>query len=165
MNVKFDVKMTQKILYDFWMNHTYRSFSGWFSIIFGVTVIVLAFVTKDTAESYMTVLYIVFGLYFLLFQPITLYLRAAKQVKANPMFKEMLSYEVNDNGIITTQKDQKAEIKWEQILKVAETKCSYLLYTGKRNSFVLPKECMGDKITVVEALIRKHIKPEQVKIK
>lgn len=165
MDVKFDVKMTQKILYDFWMNHTYRSFSGWFSIIFGVAVIILAFVTMDTAESYMTVLYIVFGLYFLLFQPITLYLRAAKQVKTNPMFMEILSYEVNDGGIITTQKDQRAEIKWEQILKVTETKCSYLLYTGKRNSFVLPKESMGDKITVVEALIKKHIKPEQIKIK
>ncbi|MDO5541604.1 MAG: YcxB family protein [Eubacteriales bacterium] len=165
MNAKFEVKMTQKILYDFWMNHTYRSFSGWFSIIFGVAVIILALVTRDTVQPYMTVIYVVFGLYFLAFQPISLYLRAAKQVKVNPMFKETLTYEVNDKGITTTQKDQKAEITWEQILKVAETGQSYLLYTGKRNSFVLPKESMGDKITVVEGLIKKHMKPEQVKIK
>jgi len=165
MSAKFEVKMTQKILYDFWMNHTYRSFSGWFSIIFGIAVIVLAFVTHDTVQPYMTAVYVVFGLYFLAFQPVSLYLRAASQVKQNPMFREKLLYEVNDEGITTTQNDQQAKIKWEQILKVTETGRSYLLYTGKRNSFVLPMESMGDKQPVVEALIRKHMKPEQVKIK
>ena len=36
MEAKVEVKMTPKIMYDFMMYHTYRSFSGIFGIILGI---------------------------------------------------------------------------------------------------------------------------------
>lgn len=165
MNIEFDVKMTQKMLYDFWMTHTYRGFSGVFSIVFSLMVVVIAIISWNTITVPMRVLYIVFAVYFLLFQPVSLYIRAAKAVKLNPMFQKPLHYEMNETGIITSQGENQTIIPWEQITKVLETRYSYLLYTGKRTSFILPLECMGAQATVAEGLIRKYVKPECVKIK
>lgn len=165
MSAKFDVKMTKKILYDFLMTHTYRSFSGWFSIIIGLCGVVFTIFSVGKAETMMTVVYGLFSVYFLLYQPLVLYMKAAKQIKMNPMYREPLHYEVNDEGILSFQNDQQALIPWENILKVTESKYSFLLYTGKISSFVLPRESMGTQITIVEGLIRKHLAAGKVKIK
>lgn len=165
MSARFDVKMTKKILYDFLMTHTYRSFGGWFSIVIGVLGIVMTITSIGKASMTMTVVYAAFSLYFLLYQPITLYLKAAKQLKLNAMYREPMHYEVNDEGITTSQNEQVAQIPWEKVLKVTESKYSYFLYTGRIYSFVLPKESMGVQAAVVESLIKKHLAPGQVKIK
>ena len=41
MEAKVEVKMTPKIMYDFMMYHTYRSFSGIFGIILGIAAFVM----------------------------------------------------------------------------------------------------------------------------
>ena len=41
MEVKFDVKMTQKIMFDFMMNHTYKSLTGVMGILFGISAFVI----------------------------------------------------------------------------------------------------------------------------
>ena len=63
------------------------------------------------------------------------------------------------------QEDKKAVIAWEDMMKVTETKLSLLAYTGKRYSFVLPKECMGGQYEDVVKIIREHMEPQRVKIK
>lgn len=165
MNAEFDVKMTKKVLYDFLMTHTYRSFSGWFSILIGLAGVVLTVMSLGKAEGTMILVYAIFSLYFLFYQPVALYSKAAKQVKLNPMYKEPLHYAVNDEGITSSQNDQSVQIPWENIVKVTESKYSFLLYTGKISSFVLPRESMGEQMTIVEGLIRKHVPAGQVKIK
>ena len=165
MSASFDVKMTKKILYDFLMTHTYRGFAGWFSIAMGLFGLFLTVSSIGKAEWTMILVYAVFSVYFLLYQPIALYMKAAKQIKLNPMYKEAIHYEVNDEGIGSSQNDQSVMIPWSDIIKVTESKYSFLLYTGKISSFVLPRESMGMQITIVEGLIRKHVKADQVKIK
>ena len=39
MEVKFEVKMTQKVMYNFLMNHTYRSMTGISGVLFGVAAL------------------------------------------------------------------------------------------------------------------------------
>lgn len=165
MSAKFDVKMNKRILFDFLMTHTYRSFAGWFSVVIGVLGIAMTVTSFGRARMTMTLVYAAFSLYFLFYQPIALYLKAVKQMKMNPMYKEPMHYEVNDEGITTTQNEQTAQITWDKVIKVTESKYSYLLYTGRIYSFVLPKESMGMQITIVESLIKKHLAAGQVKIK
>lgn len=165
MEVKFDVKMTQKIMYNFLMNHTYRSMAGVMGILFGVAAFVIFGITLGYAETFMSVLYLLFGIWFLLYLPVNLYLRSGKQVKSNPVFKKPLHYTINDEGITTEQDDQQAQMKWEDLVKVTETKMSLLIYTGKRYSFVLPKEAMGSQYKDVAALIKKHMPDRKVKMK
>lgn len=165
MEVKFDVKMTQKIMYNFLMNHTYKSMAGIAGVLFGIGAFVIMAVTWGDVPEWQSMVYLLFGFWFLLYQPVSLYTRAAKQVKLNPTFQKPVTYIMSDTGIVTTQGDKQAEIAWEDMLKVTETKLSLLAYTGKRYSFVLPKESMGEQYETVVKLIREHMDAGRVKIK
>ena len=164
MSVKFQVKMSRKALFDFLLNHTYRSFGGWISVIIGIVVLIAAIVTFGDVSASTSAVYFFFAAYFLPLQPALLYFRAAKQMKLNPVYKEPLYYVLDDEGITSRQKKEKSQIGWDQIVKVTETRCSLLLYTGKRYSFILPKEDIGNQLPKVKELIKKHLKAEQVKI-
>ena len=109
--------------------------------------------------------YLLFGFWFLLYQPVSLYMKAAKQVKLNPTFQKPVTYIISETGITTMQGDKQAEIAWEDMLKVTETKLSLLAYTGKRYSFVLPKESMGEQYETAVKMIREHMDAGRVKIK
>ena len=165
MEVKYDVKMTQKIMYNFLMNHTYKSMAGIAGVLFGIGAFVIMAVTWGDVPEWQSMVYLLFGFWFLLYQPVSLYTRAAKQVKLNPTFQKPVTYIMSDTGIVTMQGDKQAEIAWEDMLKVTETKLSLLAYTGKRYSFVLPKESMGEQYETVVKLIREHMDAGRVKIK
>lgn len=165
MEVKFDVKMTQKIMYNFLMNHTYKSMAGIAGVLFGIGAFVIMAVTWGNVPEWQSMVYLLFGFWFLLHQPVSLYMKAAKQVKLNPTFQKPVTYIISETGITTMQGDKQAEIAWEDMLKVTETKLSLLAYTGKRYSFVLPKESMGEQYETAVKMIREHMDAGRVKIK
>lgn len=165
MEAKFEVKMTRKIMYNFLMNHTYRSFTGVIGILFGLSAIAMGVMSMGQAEVWQTCLYLFFGIWFLLYLPVSLYSRAGRQVKTNPTFKSPIGYTINDRGISTNQGDRHAHIAWTDMQKVTETKLSLLAYTGKRYSFVLPKESMGSQYDTVVKLMKKNMDPKKVKVK
>lgn len=165
MEVKFDVKMTQKIMYNFLMNHTYKSMAGIAGVLFGIGAFVIMAVTWGNVPEWQSMAYLLFGFWFLLYQPVSLYRKAAKQVKLNPTFQKPVTYIISDTGITTMQGDKQAQIAWEDMLKVTETKLSLLAYTGKRYSFVLPKESMGEQYETAVKMIREHMNAGRVKIK
>lgn len=165
MKAEFEVKVTQKTMFDFLMAHTYRSFSGWFGIAFGAAALALLIFTFGKVTSTTSAIYAFFAVYLLPAQPVMLYFRAAKQVKLNPGFRQPLLYRISDEGIHSAQGEQEMTLAWDQIVKASETARSFLLYTGKRYSFILPKECMGEQREIVASLIKTHLKPEQVKLK
>lgn len=51
---------------------------------------------------------------------------------------------MNDEGIEIVQGEEKAQCGWKNILKVCSSKKNVLIYSGKRNAFVLPKEAIGE---------------------
>lgn len=165
MQAKFEVTMTQKIMYNFLMSHTYRSPAGVIGILFGLGAFVICGVTFGSTSTSMSILYMLFGVWFLFYTPVNLYLRAAKQIKANPAFKKPIGYLINGEGITTMQDDKQALIAWSDLVKVRETKLSILIYTGARYSFVLPRESMGEQYETVVTLMKEHIDPRFIKLK
>ena len=56
--IRFEVKMTQKIMYNFLMNHTYRSLSGIMGILFGIAAFVIMGVTYGDVPSWQSGVYL-----------------------------------------------------------------------------------------------------------
>lgn len=106
MEVKFDVKMTQKIMYNFLMNHTYKSMAGIAGVLFGIGAFVIMAVTWGNVPEWQSMVYLLFGFWFLLYQPVSLYMKAAKQVKLNPTFQKPVTYIISETGITTMQGDK-----------------------------------------------------------
>lgn len=60
VEAKVEVKMTPKIMYDFMMYHTYRSFSGIFGIILGIAAFVMFGMTLGKTELSYSMVYCLF---------------------------------------------------------------------------------------------------------
>ena len=92
MRTEFDMKINTMAMYRFLMNHTYRGMNGLFSILAGIGLIAYYVLSgKDTGSSNSWI-FLVFGVLFLVYQPWTLYSKALKQTKLNPVFKHPLHY-------------------------------------------------------------------------
>ena len=99
MNIKFEVKMTKKAMFDFMLYTSYTSLSGIVGVIFGGVTLVLG-IRQCMFGSYSTAAtFFLFAAIFLIGNPLHLKARAAEQVMRSPMFQKPISYELNEEGI------------------------------------------------------------------
>lgn len=164
MKVKFEIKVTTNDMYRFMMYHAYHGFSGIFSIAAGAGLI-LYYILNRTGNVANVWMYLVFGILFLIYQPWTLYTRAAKQVQLSPVFKKPLGYFLSEEGITVTQDENTSQITWDSICKVRETSRSILVYTSSRNAYIWVKSQMGKKEPAVRESLKKYVPARKLKLK
>ncbi len=164
MKSEFDIKVTVLSMYRFLMNHTYRGLSGAVSLVGGIGLIVLYFAMRNGGTGN-TWLYLFFGGLFLVYLPWTLYSRALKQVKLNPVFKHPLHYVLTEETLEVQQGEASNQIKWENVWMVRETGQSILVYTSQKNAFIWIKDQLGNQEQTVRALLEKVIDPKRLKLK
>ena len=164
MEAKFEVKMTPKIMYDFMMYHTYRSMSGILGVILGIAAFVMFGVTLGKTDLSYSIVYLLFGVWFILYLPVSLYTKSKRQVEKSEVFKKPVTYLLNDEGIRIIQDEENAQCAWENIRKVCRTGKSILIYSGKRNAFVLPKEAIGEQYDTLVTIVQKNMPKKKVKL-
>lgn len=158
MSVEFDVNMTTGKMYDYMLRHTFTSFAGVVGEILGIVLVVGYFVTGQ-------ILYLLAGIICVVYQPLALYMRAKRQVKNNEVFKIPLHYCLDDTGITVKSGENVDSLPWEKMYKAVSTTRSVILYTGRVNACIFPKEDMGDKKDEVIRMISTHMDPKQVNIR
>ena len=158
MRVEFDVKMTTGKMYDYMLRHTFASFAGVVGEVLGIVLVVGFFVTGQW-------LYLLAGIICVVYQPVALYMRARRQVNNNEVFKTPLHYILDDEGITVQSGDDTDSLPWEKMYKAVSTTRSVILYTGRVNACIFPKEDMGERKDDVIRLISTHMDPKQVNIR
>lgn len=102
MKTEFEIKMTVGGMYRFLMYHAYHSFAGVFSIVAGLALIGFYIWNGGGLET-SNLWNLVFGVLFLLYEPLTLHSQAAKHVKLNFVYKHPLHYTLSEEGIAVRQ--------------------------------------------------------------
>ena len=87
MEAKVEVKMTPKIMYDFMMYHTYRSFSGIFGIILGIAAFVMFGTTLGKTDLSYSIVYCLFGVWFIVIFRSAFIQNQKRQVEKAKIFK------------------------------------------------------------------------------
>jgi hypothetical protein len=164
MKTEFEIKMTTGTMYGFLMYHAYHSFSGIFSIVAGLALLVYYVATMGDGGTNHWV-YLLFGVLFLAYQPWTLYTLAVRQVKLNPVNKEPLHYELSDEGIAVTQKEAASQVEWSAVKKVRETSKCILVYTGTKNACIWIKSQMGGQEAAAREILKKKVPEKLLKLK
>lgn len=164
MRAEFDMKINTMAMYRFLMNHTYRGFSGLFSIFAGIALIAYYVLCGKDSGSSNPWVFLVFGVLFLVYQPWTLYSKALKQTKLNPVFKHALHYVLTEETLEVQQAEASNQIAWDNVWMVRETAQSFLVYTGQRNAFIWVKAQLQDE-NKVRAILEKVIEPKRLKLK
>lgn len=164
MDIKFKVKMTEKIMYNFLLHHAYNSASVLIGNVFGILVAVLGgtMMAEDPGKG---VMYMFLGAAVILYTPFSLYLSAKRQIKSSEVFKDTITYTLSEEGLASSQKETTTEAPWASMVKVVSTSKSIIIYTGKNRATILPKEAMGEQYENVVQMISTHVAPSKVKIK
>ena len=133
MNIKFEVKMTKKAMFDFMLYTSYTSLSGIVGVIFGGVTLVLG-IRQCMFGSYSTAAtFFLFAAIFLIGNPLHLKARAAEQVMRSPMFQKPISYELNEEGIRISQDEQSVGRFPKGSFN--RSVCNYICNKGKSTDF------------------------------
>ena len=158
MELDFDVRITTPVLFDFLLRHTYTSLQGILGVIIGLLAIGYYVYARD-------LMFLIVGIVVLIYLPLTLLMRAVRQAKTNPAFKNVLHYHLDEAGLEVSQGQASQRIGWAQVLKVTGTKKSIFLYTSPVNATILPRGDLGEREAELFTLLEKSLPPEKLKVK
>ncbi|MDD6306068.1 MAG: YcxB family protein [Clostridiales bacterium] len=165
MNIEFDITLTPKDMYRFNMYQTYTGFQGWFSVIISVFLFVVAGLTFGEVTGTRTLLYVLLGILFLIYMPVTLYLRSKHNIAVSEVLKHPLHFTVGEKGFTVSQKEESAELPWEQIYKMVGTKSNVLVYSSRINAYIIPRAQLGDKYADLAELGKEKLPKYRIKMK
>lgn len=163
--MEFDIKLEPKDMYRFNMYQTYTGFHGWFSIIFSMVIFAVAAVTYGELSITYTMLYIAFGIIFLLYMPAALWLRSKRALAASEVLKGTLHYRVDEKGLTVSQGEERAELPWEQIYKMVATKSNVLVYSTRINAYIIPRAQLEEQYAQLAAFAKEKLPKYRVKMK
>lgn len=145
MEVKIEVKLTQRDMFSFLMKHTYSSFSGYIGVALSICALMgfcYSFKMPTMDPLYRGAL-VFTALLFTVIQPMMLYYRAGKQMQRNTSFAKPITYKFDTRLIEISQDEDKISFEWADVTKVTSNKRVLIIYIGRMRAFVLPFEAIG----------------------
>mgnify|MGYP003453998273 CR=1 FL=1 len=105
-----------------------------------------------------------FGLLFIGYNPVSLYFSSKRTVTKSETFKNSLHYHFSDEGIRVSIGEETGIIGWKQIYRAIGTKNNLLLYTGRRNAYVIPWRTVNQPEDL-KSLLKTQLPGFRVKVK
>jgi hypothetical protein len=156
--LELNVKIGSKDLYDYALKHSYSNSSGLIGSCLGALSIVLAFHKGEWA-------FLVFGIFIMLYLPVSLYIRTKKEAQNNPEYQKEVRAHFDEKGMTIKRGSVKKSYRWEELPLAVSTSRSIIVYTAKNQAMIFPKQQLGDKKAGLIEVISKHMAPSKVKIK
>ncbi len=165
MPIEFDITLEPKDMYRFNMYQMYTGFHGIFSIVIGVALFAAAIGTYGKVTVSYTALYVIFGILFLVYMPVTLWMRSKHSIAASPVLAHALHYTLDEEGVHVSQGEENALLPWKQIYKMISTKSNVLIYSSRTVAYVIPRAQLGDSYGEVAELAQRKLEKYRVKMK
>ena len=156
--LEFEVMMSSGVLYDYLLRHSYSSAVGLIGSCFGAFGIIMFF-------CYGGWLYLIMGVIVLVYLPLTLFKRSKMVMLTNPAYKRPLKYRFTEKGFSVSQDDARSSVEWDGCRKAVSTKKSIIIYTGKNNASIFPREQIPGGASALIGVIARHMEPKRIKIR
>lgn len=164
MKVTLDIKLDARDLFKFNMLQAYRGMQGILSIILPILVFAYAVTSFGDVSIGSTLVYVGLGIVFLVYVPVSLWLRVNKIVKdENNALSKTLHYEFEEDIIRVSVGAESVEFKWENIFQMKISGKMLLVYTNRINAYILPLAQVGESYEEISKLA--HAKLEKYRIK
>ena len=161
MDLQIEVKLKAMDFFRYNMRNAYTSMQGILSIVFAALVIFVFIWKFDRLTVPYMILFILLAVAFLVYIPISLWLRSNQLIKTSDIFKEPLTLTFTDEAIIVTSpvmtEEENTSFTYEDIFKVAKTKNYILLYTNRISAYIIPRGQLADKEAELEGIIKDKV--------
>ncbi|MDY5845419.1 MAG: YcxB family protein [Bariatricus sp.] len=165
MTIKFDVKMTEKAMFDFMLHTAYTSLNGIVGVILGGITLYLGIRQTMNGVYPAAATFFLIAAFFLIGTPINMKTKSAEQVKKSPMFQKPITYELTEEGIKISQDEQSTVNEWNNFQKAVSTNTSIILYVTKVRALIFPRESLGEQYEAAVKMISTHMPPRKVNIR
>ncbi len=165
MKIEFDVKLTAKDLYLFNMYQAYRGMQGILSLILPVLIFICAAYNWENVKLGTSLLNIGIGILFLIYIPVSLWLRSAKKVRTNEVLSKPLHYTFTEEEICVSQGEEHAEFKWENIYRMITMCGLVLIYTNRINAYIISKKQIENQYKGLESLAKSKLEKYRIRMK
>lgn len=140
MEFCFKNEITAMDIWKLTMYRIYHSMSGVCNIIFSIALIIVTVRLWNPAEKFMMSLLVLACVLYPVIQPLSIYIRAIKQVAALP---EDMILEINDKGIHVTGNGEKAHLPWSRVRGVIKEKNMIVLVAEAGRGYMLTYKTLG----------------------
>ena len=161
MKLEFDVKVTEKDLYSFNIEQAYKGSQGVISLLFAVLLAAAAVLSAQKGNTEYVVLYIIVGILVLLYVPFSLKMI----MKTNDVFSKPVHFEVDEKNIKVSQGEEMAQLPWEQVYRFVANDKRILIFSNRKNAYILSKEQLGDSYEPLKELAGSTLEKYRLKIK
>ena len=165
MSAKFQITMTQKDIFDFMIYHAYTHVSGILGVVIGVVCLALGVTQFQQGSELIAAAEWFLALAFLVYTPFSLWHKSGEQLKKTEMFREPISYEVNENGVAAGQGKNRQQYPWNSFYKAVSTNQALIIYMSKAQTLILPIGQLGENYAAVVQVISTNMPPDKVKIR
>lgn len=165
MKIEFDVKLSAKDLYVFNIKQAYRGMQGILSIILPLLVFAYAVSTWGQVSIGSTLVYVALGILFLVYVPISLWLRVNKSIKdTSNALSKILHYTFTEEAITVSVGEESVEFQWENIFRMKKSGSQVLIYTNRINAYILPIQQVGSQFEALSQLAGKKLEKYRISI-
>lgn len=165
MKIEFDVKLSVKDLYLFNMYQAYKGMQGILSLVLPVVIFICVGYNWENVSRQTSILNIGIGILFLIYIPISLWLRSAKVIKTNEVLSKPLHYEFSPEKIRVTQGEESAEFEWENIYRMVTVRGLVLIYTNRIHAYIISKKQIETEYDALAKLAKSKLEKHRVKMK
>ena len=169
--MKFQITIDEKEMYRFNLYHTYHTANGILSILVGIAVYVVTYLVRSRLQPTDVILYLIVGTAFLLYYPVSLYMRSKMQIAASGVLKHPLTYEFKEEGIFVSSEIDACEndgetmegstnsalLPWKDVYKIITNSSQLLIYSSRVNAYVLPLSQIGEGYDGLKKIISEHV--------
>lgn len=161
--IEFDTLVNASDLFNFKVNHYYRSSSGIFGTAFGVIALVVCIASYGRTNISYTLMMGLFAFMFIIYPPVSMRMKAKTQAK-QVEFSKPIHYIINSEGISLSLDDMRESITWDDVYKIRFTGRNLVLYISSMRANVLPLRDMKQTAVPFIKLAKSKLKPFQVKV-
>lgn len=143
-NLVLETKIKEKDMRHFLIHYTYNKKSGILFLLLSIVCLIIFPFSLSWGQTNYSLGFLLIGLTYTVFAPISLMIKAKKQIYTNSSYKKPLVYTLDNKQITISQDTNKASYNWSDVYLVEETKKVFLIYAEKRLAFIIPKDEIAD---------------------
>ena len=160
--MRFEVKLTAKELWQFSMYHANAGFTGLFNLIFtAAALFLLVFRWGELTVAYRLLL-VGCVMIFTVLQPLLLYGKVRRQAKI-PAMAEPMYLTFREEVLQVEQNGQDALFTWEQMGRLDRKPTMAVLYMDRVHAYLLPKAVLGEQEPAFYEMAKAHLPKERRK--
>ena len=164
-DIQFKITLKVKDLYYFMMHHYYTKAAGIIGLVLSLGSAVLLVVRWNVSDSTAKMLYFIIALLFTVINPLMMLSKAKAQIIRNKSLGGELEYILSDEHLSVCLGEEKADINWDQIIKVKDNGRELIVYMTAARAYIWPKHQLGTQYEQVLAYLKAHIDARKLKIK